>query len=316
MARPIILGVVGDSAAGKTTLTRGLVRDPRRGARHARLRSTTTTATTASSAPSARSRRSIPTATTWTSWRSTCGTCGAGEPFLKPVYRHTDGTFGPPTYVEPQQFAVVEGLLGYYTDELRGLYDVRVFLAPPEELRRKWKVAARLLAPRLHDRPGARRARPARARLRGVHPPAAAARRHRRLVPARRRRRRRSTSTPSCSCAPDLPHPDLSPFVDDGAAASRSRIAASERRVRIPGDVDPESARGDRGGDLGADALRAPPAHRAPRRVHRRHRAPALGVAGDRPVLVLYHLVTAKATVALGGDGARQRPGGRRGVAP
>ena len=26
MARPIILGVVGDSAAGKTTLTRGLVR--------------------------------------------------------------------------------------------------------------------------------------------------------------------------------------------------------------------------------------------------------------------------------------------------
>jgi phosphoribulokinase len=26
MARPIILGVVGDSAAGKTTITRGLVR--------------------------------------------------------------------------------------------------------------------------------------------------------------------------------------------------------------------------------------------------------------------------------------------------
>jgi phosphoribulokinase len=35
---------------------------------------------------------------------------------------------------------VVEGLLGYYTEELRSLFDVRIYLAPPEELRRKWKV--------------------------------------------------------------------------------------------------------------------------------------------------------------------------------
>ena len=42
--------------------------------------------------------------------------------------------------VEPKQFAVVEGLLGYYTEEMRRLYDVRVYLNPPEELRRKWKV--------------------------------------------------------------------------------------------------------------------------------------------------------------------------------
>src|SRR5262249_51559508 len=54
--------------------------------------------------------------------------------------RHTDGTFGPPTYVEPHEFAIVEGLLGYHTPDLRQAYDVRVFLAPPEDLRRKWKV--------------------------------------------------------------------------------------------------------------------------------------------------------------------------------
>ena len=42
--------------------------------------------------------------------------------------------------IEPKQFAVIDGLLGYYTDDLRRLYDVRVYLAPPEELRRKWKV--------------------------------------------------------------------------------------------------------------------------------------------------------------------------------
>ncbi len=32
------------------------------------------------------------------------------------------------------------GLLGYYTEELRSLFDVRIYLAPPGDLRRKWKV--------------------------------------------------------------------------------------------------------------------------------------------------------------------------------
>ena len=60
--------------------------------------------------------------------------------FLKPVYQHNDGTFGPLVRVDPKQFSVVEGLLGYYTEDLRRLFDVRIYLAPPEELRRKWKV--------------------------------------------------------------------------------------------------------------------------------------------------------------------------------
>jgi phosphoribulokinase len=59
---------------------------------------------------------------------------------MKPVYQHHDGTFGPLVRVEPEQFAVVEGLLGYSTEEMRRMYDVRVYLNPPEELRRKWKV--------------------------------------------------------------------------------------------------------------------------------------------------------------------------------
>ena len=62
------------------------------------------------------------------------------EPILKPVYQHHDGTFGPLARIDPKRFSVVEGLLGYYTEEMRGLFDVRIYLAPPEELRRKWKV--------------------------------------------------------------------------------------------------------------------------------------------------------------------------------
>ena len=35
---------------------------------------------------------------------------------------------------------MIEGLLGYYLPEMCDVYDVRVFLNPPEPLRRKWKV--------------------------------------------------------------------------------------------------------------------------------------------------------------------------------
>ena len=138
-ARPIILGVVGDSAAGKTTLTRGLVRvlgednvthvcvdDYHRYDRRQRAERNITPL--------------HPDCNYIDIMAQHLAHLRAGEPFLKPVYQHNDGTFGPPVRVEPKRFSVVEGLLGYYTEDLRRLFDVRVYLAPPEELRRKWKV--------------------------------------------------------------------------------------------------------------------------------------------------------------------------------
>jgi phosphoribulokinase len=62
------------------------------------------------------------------------------QPVLKPVYEHTDGTFGPPVYVEPKRLIVAEGLLAFHTPELREMFDVRVYLDPPEEHRRRWKM--------------------------------------------------------------------------------------------------------------------------------------------------------------------------------
>jgi phosphoribulokinase len=35
---------------------------------------------------------------------------------------------------------IVEGLLGYYTRASRDAYDVKVYLAPPEDLRAHWKI--------------------------------------------------------------------------------------------------------------------------------------------------------------------------------
>jgi phosphoribulokinase len=139
MTRPILLGIVGDSAAGKTTLTRGLVRilGEERVAH-------------VSADHYHRYDRKQRAELGLTPLNPSCNYVDvleqqlahlqAGEPILMPVYRHTDGTFQPPQYVQPGQFTIVEGLLGFHTAAIRDLYDVRVYMDPPEDLRRKWKV--------------------------------------------------------------------------------------------------------------------------------------------------------------------------------
>ncbi len=139
MARPIILGVVGDSATGKTTITKGLVEIlGKENVTHIGMDDYHKYDRTE------RSKRGI------TPLHPDCNYMDIiaqhlkhlrnGEPILKPVYQHADGTFGPPQYVMPKRFAVIEGLLGYHTKEMAATYDVRVYLAPPEELRREWKI--------------------------------------------------------------------------------------------------------------------------------------------------------------------------------
>jgi phosphoribulokinase len=64
----------------------------------------------------------------------------AGEAILKPHYDHKSGDFGSPQYIVPHHYLIVEGLLGMYWQEMRNAYSVRVFLNPPEELRRRWKT--------------------------------------------------------------------------------------------------------------------------------------------------------------------------------
>jgi phosphoribulokinase len=63
-----------------------------------------------------------------------------GQPILKPVYDHTTGTLVRPEYLQAKQFVIVEGLLGYHSSVMRQFYDVKVYLDPPEELRKVWKI--------------------------------------------------------------------------------------------------------------------------------------------------------------------------------
>jgi len=114
MARPIILGVVGDSTTGKTTITKGLVEIPGR-----------ENVTHIGMDEYHRYDRDERAELGITPLNPECnymdiigrhlGHLRQGEPILKPVYGHGDGKFGRLEYVEPKGFVVVEGRLGYHT---------------------------------------------------------------------------------------------------------------------------------------------------------------------------------------------------------
>src|ERR1044072_824369 len=103
LPRPILLGVVGDSAAGKTTITRGLVR--LLGEEHV-------THIAADDYHRYDRKQRAERVVTPPDPESNCGdimearlqAVRAGRSILKPVYRHQDGTFAPPVYVTPRRF--------------------------------------------------------------------------------------------------------------------------------------------------------------------------------------------------------------------
>jgi phosphoribulokinase len=137
--RPIILGIVGDSAAGKTTITQGLV--------NILGADRVTHVCTDDYHKYDRRERAARGVT------PLCPQCNYidviethleclhyGQPILKPVYEHATGALVRPEYVRPRQFIIVEGLLGFSTPVMLQFYDVKVFLDPPQDLRRVWKI--------------------------------------------------------------------------------------------------------------------------------------------------------------------------------
>lgn len=137
--RPIILGIVGDSAAGKTTLTAGIAHilgparvvtictdDYHRYSRDERARNGTSALD--------------PRGNYIDILEQHIKLLRDGLPILKPIYNHDGGTLDAPEYVVPKEYIILEGLLGYATRAMRDCYDVKVYLEPVEALRVKWKV--------------------------------------------------------------------------------------------------------------------------------------------------------------------------------
>ncbi|MCF2970939.1 phosphoribulokinase [Synechococcus sp. Nb3U1] len=137
--RPIILGIVGDSAAGKTTLTRGI-------AQVLGEENVTVICTDDYHRYDRKQRAELgitalhPDCNYLDIMQQHLTLLRTGQPILKPIYNHNTGTFDPPEYIKPNKYVIVEGLLGYSTRGMRDSYDVRVYLAPPEDLRALWKI--------------------------------------------------------------------------------------------------------------------------------------------------------------------------------
>jgi len=302
MPRPILLGICGDSGAGKTTLTRGLVRilgenqvthiDGDHYHRHSRTR---------------RAELGItplhPDANHLDILEQHLVHLRAGEAILKPVYRHRDGTLGPAEYVSPAQFTIVEGMLGFHTPGMRETYDVRIFLDPPEDLRRRWKV----------QRDCSRR---------GYTTDEVLAELDRReadsetfIGPQRRYADIVISFMPGdrgdaehldvkLAMRPGLAHPDLPSPAADGSGI-RMTQRGSETQLWIPGTIDPEHSAAFE--EAIWDRLHFATHLRTERLGEftigtELHRSEPLAVA---QLLVLYQLVTARAAVALGANGAR-----------
>jgi phosphoribulokinase len=137
--RPIILGIVGDSAAGKTTLTRGI-------AQVLGEENVTTICTDDYHRYDRKQRAELgisalhPDCNYLDIMQQHMNLLRTGQAILKPVYNHSTGSFDPPVYIKPLKYVIIEGLLGYSTRLARDAFDVKIYLAPPEPLRYTWKI--------------------------------------------------------------------------------------------------------------------------------------------------------------------------------
>ncbi len=249
--RPIILGIVGDSAAGKSTITSGLIKllGPER---------VTHICTDDYHKYDRRERKHL----NITALHPDCNYLDIlelhlermhyGQPILKPVYDHSTGSLVRPDYVQPLEFVIFEGLLGFCTAAMRQFYDIKVYLNPPEDLRRVWKIRrdtskrgytpAEVEAELQKREPDSRDfIRPQRQYADIVvhfHPPSD-------IAPEEAG----SNLNAQLTLRPTIPHPDLSYLIDDhhdSRSGVRLELGRSDGKpadfLKIGGDVTPEHA--------------------------------------------------------------------------
>jgi len=139
MQRPIFVAVGGDSGSGKSTLTAGFYRIfP--------ADQITSLCLDDYHSLDRRERNLIgvtaldPRANNFALMENQLLALKRGYLITKPVYDHSDGTFGPPEEVQPKEVVIVQGLHPFLVPGVRGLFDLNVWLDPETELKHRWKV--------------------------------------------------------------------------------------------------------------------------------------------------------------------------------
>jgi phosphoribulokinase len=137
--QPFIIGVAGDSGSGKTTFTKiiSIVLGPSRVStitlddyhRYDRMERAALSITPLH-----------PDANRFDRLESDVAALKRGETIQKPVYNHTDGTFDPDIPFSPKQIIILEGLHPLFTEELREMIDLSIFVDPDRDVKYNWKI--------------------------------------------------------------------------------------------------------------------------------------------------------------------------------
>jgi phosphoribulokinase len=137
-ATAMLIGIVGDSGSGKTTISAAIAQRLGVGRVTALCLDDYHTYDRAE-----RMRRDIPALSPECNRLDLAAehllALRRGETVVKPVYDHTNGTFGPDERVTPRGVVIARGLLGLATEALRSAFDLTVFLDPADTLRVHWK---------------------------------------------------------------------------------------------------------------------------------------------------------------------------------
>ncbi|MDO8840835.1 phosphoribulokinase [Methanocalculus sp.] len=136
---PFIIGVAGDSGSGKTTFTKliRIILGP----------SVVATITLDDYHRYDRKERSDkgitplhPDANRFDRLASDIAALRRGEMIRKPVYNHTTGTFDPDVVFSPGRIIILEGLHTLFSEEIRNLIDLSIFVDPDRDVKYAWKI--------------------------------------------------------------------------------------------------------------------------------------------------------------------------------
>jgi phosphoribulokinase len=137
--RPIFVAIGGDSGSGKSTLTAGFYRI---------FPETRITSLCLDDYHSLdRRERGLvgitglnPRATDFALMENQLLALKQGQTINKPVYDHRNGTFAPREELRARDVVIVQGLHPFLVSGIRGLFDLKVWLDPEEDLKHRWKV--------------------------------------------------------------------------------------------------------------------------------------------------------------------------------
>jgi phosphoribulokinase len=137
--KPVLIGLVGDSGVGKTTLSKGII--------DIIGKENIAVICTDDYHMHTREERKEngvcpldPAGNYMDIMEEHTSLLKEGKSILKPIYNHNTGQLDRPVYIEPKPFILLEGLLGYSTKRMRDCYDIKVFIEPEENLRLAWKI--------------------------------------------------------------------------------------------------------------------------------------------------------------------------------